>query len=82
MAFAGWYSGDELVTRDKTLTFTQNTEGHYTYDPEGQITEVFTGPDGTLVLAGLDLGTYNFKETTAPEGYHVKNDPTITLLYK
>ncbi|MDY4668892.1 MAG: SpaH/EbpB family LPXTG-anchored major pilin [Oliverpabstia sp.] len=61
---------------DEVLTFAQNTEGHYTYDPEGKITEVFTGPDGTLVLAGLDLGTYNFKETTAPEGYHVKNDPS------
>lgn len=60
------------------LTFRKDigTEGHYTYDPEGRITEVFTGSDGTLVLAGLDLGTYNFKETTAPEGYHVKNDPS------
>ena len=60
------------------LTFRKDIdiEGHYTYDPEGTITEVFTGLDGTLVLAGLDLGTYNFKETTAPEGYHVKNDPS------
>lgn len=60
------------------LTFRKDIdiEGHYTYDPEGTITEVFTGLDGTLVLAGLDLGTYNFKETTAPEGYHIKNDPS------
>ena len=52
------------------------SEGHYTYDPNGTITEVFTGPDGTLVLVGLDTGKYNFKETTAPEGYHIKNDPS------
>lgn len=61
---------------DEALTFTQMTEGHYTYDPNGTITEVFTGPDGTLVLVGLDTGKYNFKETTAPEGYHIKNDPS------
>ena len=48
--------------------------GSYTYDPEGTITEVFTGADGTLVIKGLDVGTYNFKETTAPEGFHIKND--------
>lgn len=58
--------------------------GSYIYDPEGTITEVFTGADGTLVIKGLDTGTYNFKETTAPEGYHIKNsengiDTTATL---
>ena len=47
---------------------------------------MFTGPDGTLIVSGLDAGKYNFKETTAPEGYHIKNNPsgidataTITL---
>ncbi len=30
LVFAGWYSGDELVTRDKTLTFTANTTDVYT----------------------------------------------------
>ncbi len=71
---------------DEVLKFTQLAEGHYEYNPNGEITEVFTGPDGTLTVKGLDLGTYNFKETTAPEGYHIKNDPsgvdaiaTITL---
>lgn len=60
---------------DAPLTFTQKTEGQYVYDPESEITEVFTGPDGTLIIHGLDAGTYNFKEKTAPEGYHIKNDP-------
>lgn len=60
----------------EALKFTQLAEGHYEYNPNGGITEVFTGPDGTLIVKGLDLGTYNFKETTAPEGYHIKNDPS------
>ncbi len=57
---------------DEALTFTGDN-GVYTYDPTGSSTEVFTGNEGTLVLKGLDLGTYNFKETTAPEGYHIAN---------
>ncbi len=57
---------------DEALTFTGDN-GVYTYDPTGGSTEVFTGNEGTLVLKGLDLGTYNFKETTAPEGYHIAN---------
>lgn len=56
----------------EALTFTGDN-GVYTYDPTGSITEVFTGNEGTLVLKGLDLGAYNFKETTAPEGYHIAN---------
>ena len=56
---------------DKVLKFTKNEDGVYTYNPEGDVEEVFTGTNGTLVLKGLDLGTYNFKETTAPEGYHI-----------
>lgn len=56
----------------KALTFTGDN-GVYTYDPTGSITEVFTGNEGILVLKGLDLGAYNFKETTAPEGYHIAN---------
>lgn len=61
---------------NEVLTFTQRTEGQYVYDPNGEITEVFTGPDGKLIIHGLDAGTYNFKEKTAPEGYHIKNDPS------
>lgn len=61
---------------EELLTFTQETEGQYVYDPEGAITEVFTGSEGTLIIHGLDVGTYNFKETTAPEGYHIKNTPS------
>ncbi len=60
---------------DEALTFKKLGDGSYEYAPNGEITEVFTGKEGTLTVSGLDAGTYNFKETTAPEGYHIKNDP-------
>ena len=58
------------------LTFTEIAVGDYVYDKEGVVTEVVTDENGKLVIRGLDAGTYNFKEITAPEGYHVKNDPS------
>ena len=60
---------------DEALTFKMLGDGSYEYDPNGKIIEVFTGKEGILTVSGLDAGTYNFKETTAPEGYHIKNDP-------
>ena len=38
---------------------------------EADATEITTGDDGTVTIYGLDLGTYKFKEVTAPEGYSI-----------
>lgn len=47
---------------------------------EADATEVTTKEDGILVVKGLELGTYGFKETEAPEGYHINtDDETATL---
>lgn len=55
--------------------------GSYIYDPEGDITEVFTGSAGTVVIKGLDVGTYHFEETTAPEGYSINEDGvSVTII--
>ena len=62
------------------LKFTKLTDGVYKYDPEGNVTEVFTKADGTVKVQGLDVGTYYFKEKTAPEGYSVNQDQSEATL--
>ncbi len=60
-------------------------DGDYTYAPdatEGYTTEVFTGENGTVVVRGLNIGTYHFEETTAPEGYSINTagaNATLTI---
>ena len=49
--------------------------GVYTYDPQGSITEVVTGDDGSLKVQGLNVGTYHFTEITAPKGYSINEIP-------
>lgn len=44
-----------------------------------------TGPDGTLVVQGLEIGSYYFKETRAPAGYQlnsVSRYPFVIDAYK
>lgn len=67
-------------TESRALRFTRLEDGVYKYDPNGTVTEVFTKADGTVKVQGLDVGTYYFKETTAPKGYSVnQNQSTATL---
>lgn len=47
---------------------------------EAEATEITTGADGTVTISGLDLGTYKFKEVTAPRGYSINtNDASGTI---
>lgn len=62
------------------LKFTKLTDGVYKYDPNGTETEVFTKADGTVKVQGLNVGTYYFKETTAPKGYSVKQNQSEATL--
>ena len=62
------------------LTFTKLADGVYKYDPESDLTEVFTKADGTVKVQGLDVGTYYFKEKTAPKGYSVNQDQSEATL--
>ena len=62
------------------LKFTRLADGVYKYDPEGTVTEVFTKADGTVKVQGLDVGTYYFKEITAPKGYSVNQNQSEATL--
>ena len=65
------------------LTFVKLSDGVYKYvpaDTEGAVTEVVTDANGKVKVQGLDIGTYKFKEVTAPQGYSVnKTDVSATL---
>lgn len=62
------------------LKFTRLADGVYKQDPEGKVTEVFTKADGTVKVQGLDVGTYYFKEITAPQGYSVNQNQSEAIL--
>ena len=64
----------------KALTFKKLADGVYKYDPNSTVTEVFTKADGTVKVQGLDVGTYYFKEKTAPKGYSVNQDQAEAIL--
>lgn len=65
------------------LTFVKLSDGVYKYvpaDTEGAVTEVVTDANGKVKVQGLDIGTYKFKEVTAPHGYSVNTtDVSATL---
>ena len=65
------------------LTFVKLSDGVYKYvpaDTEGAVTEVVTDANGKVKVQGLDIGTYKFKEVTAPQGYYVNTtDVSATL---
>lgn len=42
--------------------------------------EMVSSTDGTFVIYGLDSGTYYLKETEAPDGYRLLNDPVELVL--
>ena len=76
-------AGFEVRKASKTsdaLKFTKLDDGVYKYDPAGQLTEVVTKADGTVKVQGLDVGTYYFKEITAPEGYSVNQNQSEATL--
>lgn len=54
----------------------ENGMNVYTYNPNGTEMILVTGSAGTLKVQGLDLGTYSFEETKAPEGYSKLTTPT------
>lgn len=64
------------------LEFKLQENGNYRYAPnaEGTTTTVITNTEGKVVVEGLNVGSYHFKETKAPTGYSINTDgKTIDL---
>ncbi len=53
------------------LTFTQQPNGTYIYDPNGTVTTLTTDANGKIRVDGLDLGEYELKETKTNPGYQL-----------
>lgn len=79
LAGAGFEVRKDSTTSD-ALTFEMLSTGVYKYDPEGTVTEVVTDANGNVVVKGLNVGTYYFKEVTAPEGYSVNETDAVATL--
>lgn len=58
------------VTVKKYAKFNNNKLAGWTTN-EADATEITTDINGTATIYGLDLGTYKFKEVTAPSGYSI-----------
>lgn len=80
---AGFKVYKEVIENDVTVKkyakFDNNKLAGWT-DNEADATEIKTDITGTATIYGLDLGTYKFKEVTAPSGYSINtNDASGTI---
>ena len=64
------------------LTFVKERNGKYKYAPntEDASATLVTDENGMIDVEGLDIGSYHFEETKAPEGYSINTEgKTLTL---
>lgn len=61
------------VTVKRYAKFNNNKLAGWTTN-EADATEITTDANGTATIYGLDLGTYKFKEVTAPSGYSINTN--------
>lgn len=62
-----------------TLHFTQNEDGSYRLDKDGDVTEIMVDENGKAVVYGLPIGNYWLEEKTVPEGYYPTAPVKVTI---
>ena len=77
--FELWSNKGDANAEAAPLTFTDNNDGTYTYDPTGKgTTTLDMTTNTTIVIKGLDnKWTYTLKEITVPDGYNQAEDQTV-----
>lgn len=53
----------------KEIKFTKNSDGKYTFNKEGEETNIISNGDGKIVLSDLPVGTYIITQVKATKGY-------------
>lgn len=76
-------AGFNVLKDGKALKFDATDDaGVYVYNPNGTVPEVVTDDNGKLVVKGLGLGDYEFKEVTAPSSYTINEENAKASLTK
>ena len=62
-----------------TLHFTENEDGSYRLDKDGNVTEIMVDENGQAIIYGLPLGNYWLEEATVPSGYYPTAPVKVTI---
>lgn len=61
-----------ILSGNTVLKFSKSSDGNYTYDIKGNVSDLKTS-DGKLLVANLPQGSYAIKAVSAPSGYSSNN---------